>query len=139
MCYLFDVMPTLGKLCGVAAPKDSQGSEFSAVLKDPSKPARPFLMFGYKTVQKALNDGRWKLIRYPHVDRTQLFDLQSDPFEIKDLSALPEHAERIKAMLAKLGTEMKADGDNDPLTAAKIVPAEWKAPSKLPKPGQKGY
>ena len=139
MCYLFDVMPTLGKLCGVTAPKDSQGSEFSAVLKDPSKPARPFLMFGYKSFQKALNDGRWKLIRYPHVDRTQLFDLQADPDETKDLAAQPQYAERIKAMLAKLGTEMKADGDNDPLTAAKIVPAEWKAPTKVPKPGQKGF
>ena len=139
MCYLFDVMPTLGKLCGVTAPKDSQGSEFSAVLKDPSKPARPFLMFGYKSFQKALNDGRWKLIRYPHVDRTQLFDLQADPDETKDLAAQPEHAERIKAMLAKLGTEMKADGDNDPLTAEKIVTAEWKAPTKVPKPGQKGF
>ena len=139
MCYLFDVMPTLGKLCGVTAPKDSQGSEFSAVLKDPSKPARPFLMFGYKSFQKALNDGRWKLIRYPHVDRTQLFDLQADPDETKDLAAQPQYAERIKTMLAKLGTEMKADGDNDPLTAAKIVPAEWKAPTKVPKPGQKGF
>ena len=139
MCYLFDVMPTLGKLCGVAASKDSQGQEFTAVLKDPSQPGRPFLMFGYKSVQKALNDGRWKVIRYPHVDRTQLFDLQSDPFETKDLSALPEHTERIKALLAKLGDEMKADGDNDPLTAAKVLPAEWKVPAKLPKPGQKGF
>ena len=109
------------------------------MLKDPSQPARPFLMFGYKSIQKALNDGRWKLIRYPHVDRTQLFDLQADPYETKDLSALPEHAERIQSMLAKLAAEMKADGDNDPLTAAKILPADWKAPSKVPKPGQKGY
>jgi arylsulfatase A-like enzyme len=93
----------------------------------------------HKSIQKALNDGRWKLIRYPHVDRTQLFDLQADPDETKDLAAQPEYAERIKAMLAKLGTEMKADGDNDPLTAAKIVPAEWKAPTKVPKPGQKGF
>jgi arylsulfatase A-like enzyme len=139
LCYLFDVMPTLGKLCGVTAPKDSQGREFSEVLKDPSKPARPFLMFGYKSIQKALSDGRWKLIRYPHIDRTQLFDLQADPYENKDLSALPEHAGRIKAMLAKLEAEMKADSDNDPLTAAKILPADWKAPSKVPKPGQKGY
>ena len=139
MCYLFDVMPTLGKLCGVATPKDSQGQEFSSVLKDPTRPGRPFLMFGYKSVQKALNDGRWKLIRYPHVDRTQLFDLQSDPFETKDLSSDPAHAERVKAMLAKLAVEMKADGDNDPLTSAKILPVEWKAPTKLPKPGQKGF
>jgi arylsulfatase A-like enzyme len=139
MCYLFDVLPTLGKLCGVATPSGSNGREFTAVLKDPSQPARPFLMFGYKNIQKALSDGRWKLIRYPHVDRTQLFDLQADPYETKDLSALPEHAERIQAMLAKLAAEMKADGDNDPLTAAKILPADWKAPTKLPKPGQKGY
>lgn len=139
MCYLFDVMPTLGKLCGVATPSGSNGREFADVLKDPAQPGRPFLMFGYKSIQKALSDGRWKLIRYPHVDRTQLFDLQADPYETKDLSALPEHAERIKAMLAKLAAEMKADGDNDPLTAAKLLPADWKAPTKLPKPGQKGY
>jgi arylsulfatase A-like enzyme len=139
LCYLFDVLPTLGKLCGVATPPGSNGREFADVLKDPGQPGRPFLMFGYKGIQKALNDGRWKLIRYPHVDRTQLFDLQADPYETKDLSALPEHAERIQSMLAKLAAEMKADGDNDPLTAAKILPADWKAPSKLPKPGQKGY
>ena len=139
MCYLFDVMPTLGKLCGIVTPQGSNGREFSSVLKDPAQPGRPFLMFGYKTIQKALSDGRWKLIRYPHVDRTQLFDLQSDPFETKDLSADPAQAERIKAMLEKLAAEMKADGDNDPLTAAKILPAEWKAPTKLPKPGQKGF
>ena len=136
MCYLFDLMPTLGKLCGVAAPKDSQGVEFSAVLKDPSKPARPFLFFGYKSVQKALNDGRWKMIRYPHIDRTQLFDLQSDPYETKDLSGDQAQTDRIKAMLTKLDATLKADGDNDPLTSAKIVPAEWKAPNKLLQPGQ---
>ncbi len=139
MCYLFDVMPTLGKLCGIATPQGSNGRALVDVLKDPAKPGRSFLMFKYKSVQKALNDGRWKLIRYPHVDRTQLFDLQSDPFETKDLSADPAQTERIKAMLAKLDSEMKADGDNDPLTAAKILPAEWKAPSNLPKPGQKGF
>jgi arylsulfatase A-like enzyme len=139
MCYLFDVMPTLGKLCGIATPQGSNGREFASVLKDPAQPGRPFLMFGYKTIQKALSDGRWKLIRYPHVDRTQLFDLQSDPFETKDLSADPAQVERIKAMLTKLAAEMKADGDNDPLTAAKILPADWKAPTKLPKPGQKGF
>ena len=109
------------------------------MLKDPARPGRPFLMFGYKSVQKALNDGRWKVIRYPHVDRTQLFDLQSDPFETKDLSADPAQADRIKDMLTKLAAEMKVDGDNDPLTAAKIELADWKAPAKLPQPGQKGF
>jgi arylsulfatase A-like enzyme len=139
LCYTFDVMPTLGKLCEVPAPGTSEGREFTAVLADPSRAARTELVFGYKRVQKAITDGRWKLIRYPQVDRTQLFDLQADPFETKDLSARPEHAERVQSMLGKLAAGMKADGDDDPLTAAKILPADWKAPTKLPKPGQKGY
>ncbi len=139
MCSLFDLMPTLGKLCGVATTQGSNGREFTSVLKEPAQPGRPFLMFGYKTIRKVLSDGRWKLIRYPHVDRTQLFDLQSDPFETRDLSADPAQAERIKAMLAKLATEMKADGDNDLLTAVKLQFADCKAPTKLPKPGHKGH
>ncbi len=139
MCYLFDVMPTLGKMCGITAPKSSDGQEFTSVLHDPSKSIRSSLLFGYKTVQKGYTDGRWKLIRYPHVDRTQLFDLQSDPYETKDLSALPEQAERVKAMLAQLAAEMKATDDPDPLTAQTLTPAEWKAPTKVPKPGQKGF
>lgn len=139
LCYLFDVLPTLGKLSGVPSPVSSQGRDFAAVLKDPSQPGRPFLMFGYKSIQKAFTDGRWKLIRYPHIDRTQLFDLQADPYETKDLAGDPTQAERVKAMLGKLAAEMQADGDRDPLTAAKLLPAEWKAPAKLPKPGQKGF
>jgi arylsulfatase A-like enzyme len=96
-------------------------------------------MFGYKSLQKALNDGRWKLIRYPHINRTQLFDLQADPDELNDLSAASEQAERVKHMLAKLGEEMQADGDADPLTAKTIEPSEWVAPKKVPKPGDKGF
>ena len=49
-------------------------------------------MFAYRNVQRAVRDDRWKLIRYPQVDKTQLFDLQNDPDELKDLSADPAHA-----------------------------------------------
>ena len=52
LCYLFDVLPTLGKLCGVSGPNSSEGAEFSAVLRDPTVPARPNLMFAYKSAQR---------------------------------------------------------------------------------------
>src|SRR5207249_11757607 len=42
---LFDVLPTLGKLCGVPAPRTSEGIEFTASLSDPTRPARPQLLF----------------------------------------------------------------------------------------------
>lgn len=134
MCYLFDVLPALGKLCGVAAPPASEGVEFSATLRDPAKPARSRLMFAYKNVQRALRDERWKLIRYPQVDRTQLFDLQSDPHETKNLADNPAHTAKIAELTALLEGEMSRFGDTAPLTVADPKPAQWSPPA----PGAKG-
>ena len=35
MCYLYDVLPTLGKLCGVTNQEKSDAREFTATLRDP--------------------------------------------------------------------------------------------------------
>ena len=48
---------------------------------------RDTLFLSYRNVQRSLRDDRWKVIRYPVINRTQLFDLASDPFEMKDLAA----------------------------------------------------
>ena len=130
MCYLFDVLPTLGKLCGVAGPKTSDGIDFAASLADASKPARSHLMFAYRNVQRAFTDGRWKLIRYPQVDRTQLFDLQADPFEVTNLADEPEHAIKVSELTAALEKEMQQSGDNAALKVANPSPAKWSPPAK---------
>jgi len=128
MCYLFDVIPTLGALSGVAGPKTSEGLDLSATLRNPATPARTSLMFAYQKVQRSLRDERYKLIRYPQVDRTQLFDLVADPAERTDLSARPEHAARITAMTAALAVEMKRVDDPAELTVASPRPAAWSPP-----------
>lgn len=128
MCYLFDVLPTLGKLCQVSGPTTSEGVEFTATLHDPAKPARSRLMFAYKDVQRAVRDGRWKLIRYPQVDKTQLFDLQSDPFETNNLASQPAQAGKIAELTALLEKEMQHDGDTALLSVANPKPAEWSPP-----------
>ena len=138
MCYLFDVIPTLGKRCGVEAPKASEGVDFSPTLLDPAKPARAHLVFGYRAVQRAIRDERWKLIRYPQVDRTQLFDLQADPDEMKNLADQPEQADRVAKLLSALEAEARTFGDTAPLKVATPKPAEWTPPPKrkgeAPKP-----
>ena len=130
MCYLFDVLPTLGKLSGVTGPKTSDGIDFSASLTDSTKPARSQLMFAYRNVQRAFTDGRWKLIRYPQVDRTQLFDLQADPFEVTNLADKPEHAAKVAELTAALEKEMQQSGDNSALKVATPATAEWSPPVK---------
>ncbi|MEO6785716.1 MAG: sulfatase-like hydrolase/transferase, partial [Chthoniobacteraceae bacterium] len=129
MVYLFDVLPTLGKLCGVASPNQSDGFDFSATLADPSKPARDRMLFAYKNVQRGYTDGRWKVIRYPQVDRTQLFDLQSDPHEAVNLADKPDQAARIADLTAAMEKEMKASDDKGELKVANPKPAAWSPPA----------
>ena len=128
MCYLFDVLPTLGKLCDVSGPTTSEGIEFTATVKDPTHAARPQLVLGYKSVQRAIRDDRWKLIRYPHIDNTQFFDLQSDPHEITNLADKPEHAPKVADLMTRLEKDLTAFGDKHPLKVSNPEPAEWTPP-----------
>lgn len=111
MCYLFDVMPTLGAICDVKAPKTSEGRDLTAVLRNPHESGRSTMFFAYRDVQRAVRDERHKLIHYPEINRSQLFDLISDPEELHDLSGKSEHAERIANFTAILRREMSAHGD----------------------------
>ncbi len=135
MCYLFDVLPTLGKLCGVLAPKGSEGLDFSATLHNPARPLRPELLFAYKDVQRAICDERWKLIRYPQMDKTQLFDLQSDPQEATNLAGQPRYTAKVADMLARLHKMQAESGDQSPLSVAHPKPAAWTPPLKVFDPG----
>lgn len=128
LCYLFDVLPTLGKRCDVSAPKTSEGIDLTPSLMDPSKPARPRLMFAYRDIQRALRDDRWKLIRYPQVDKTQLFDLRSDPDEVANLAEKPEYSAKVAELTVLLKKEQIQFGDKAPLRVANPRPAEWSPP-----------
>lgn len=131
MCYLFDVLPTLGALCGVTGPATSEGVDLTPTLRDPARPARPELMFAYRDFQRAVRDDRWKLIRYPQVDRTQLFDLQHDPHEITNLAARPEHAARVTAMTTTLLAQMKRWDDTlTSLTVPNPGSGAWRPPTE---------
>jgi arylsulfatase A-like enzyme len=134
MCYLFDVLPTIGSLCGVKGPATSEGRDLTPVLRSPATPARSSLMFAFRDVQRGFRDERWKLIRYPYIDRTQLFDLENDPAEITNLAAKPENAERVRALMASLLAEMKrVDDPLTSLTASKLEPAAFD-PNRPPPP-----
>jgi arylsulfatase A-like enzyme len=123
MCYLFDVLPTLGSVCHVPAPEGNDGLDLSAVLRDPGHAGRSDLVFAYRDVQRAIRDDRWKLIRYPKVDVTQLFDLFTDPFEPRNLADDPAHAIRVRELTARLASELKRADDKAALTLAHPGPS----------------
>ena len=128
LVYLLDIYPTVCDLVGAAPPKKIDGVSFKPVLTGQSKSARRELFLSYLSVQRAIRNDRWKLIRYPQVNVTQLFDLQSDPDEMHNLGDDPDQRERVQTMLARLAESQPTWGDETPLTVANPKPAKWSPP-----------
>ena len=70
---------------------------------------RDSVFLSFKGVQRAVRDDRWKLIRYPEINHTQLFDLENDPDELKNLAADPGQAKCVPRCLPNFrdGSAMK--------------------------------
>lgn len=105
LCYLLDIYPTLCDLVGLQVPETVEGKSLYPVFEDASAEIRDTLHFAYRGVQRAVKQGRMKLIEYV-VDgkrATQLFDLSVDPLEMNNLAENAAHA----AVLATLRVELK--------------------------------
>ena len=50
----------------------------------------------------AVRDSRYEVIRYPQINHTQLFDLDQDPDELKNLAGESGQAERVQRMMKLL-------------------------------------
>lgn len=129
LVYLLDLYPTLCEAAGLAVPPGLDGRSFRPVLERPARAARPELLLAYRGVQRAWRDERWKLIRYPQINLTQLFDLQADPDERVNLAAEPRHAKRVHQALERLAAMQASLGDILPLSAAVPQPAAWSPPA----------
>lgn len=127
--YLMDLLPTFADLAGAKTPEGVEGKSLVPLMMGKEAKVRDVLYTGYKTCQRAVRDDRWKLIRYPLVNMTQLFDLQADPHELVNLADRPEHAGKVQEMTALLEREMKAYGDAAPLVVANPAPAQWEPPA----------
>src|SRR6185369_7769586 len=109
--YLHDVFPTLGVLAGIHAPEGNEGRDLSRVIMGKEERVREEVFLAFMDTQRAVRDERWKLIRYPKVDVTQLFDLRSDPGETRNLSAERRQQHLVAAMLKQLEAAQRAFAD----------------------------
>ena len=111
LAYLPDLLATAGDLAGVPPPAACEAKSLSGPLRGEAVETRGELLLAYGKVQRALVTRRWKLIRYPEIGREQLFDLASDPDEIRDLAADPGQATRLDALRDRLARAMADAGD----------------------------
>ncbi|MEZ6053066.1 MAG: sulfatase-like hydrolase/transferase [Planctomycetaceae bacterium] len=115
--YLFDIFPSLCQLTGVTPPEGVEGKSLVPIWQGRSHSVRPSIFLAYETFMRAIRTDRWKLIRYPHINRTQLFDLEKDPFELHDLANDHRQAQRVADMFALLEQAQVDYGDTLPLTS----------------------
>ncbi|MBI2302752.1 MAG: sulfatase-like hydrolase/transferase [Armatimonadetes bacterium] len=85
LCGHYDLMPTLCELLGLDPPATCEGVGYANVLRGEQPTVRQTVCAGYRDTMRMARDGRFKLLWYPHLDRTQLFDLAADPEETNDL------------------------------------------------------
>jgi arylsulfatase A-like enzyme len=119
LVYLMDIFPTVCDLAGAKAPAGLDGKSLAPVLAGKADKVRDSLFLAYRDVQRAVRDERWKLIRYPKINRAQLFDLAADPHERKDVAGDPANAKRVEAMTGLMREWQTRLGDDAPLSVAK--------------------
>ena len=128
LVYLMDLFPTFADFGGAKIPAGVEGKSLRPIIEGKATKVRDVLYTGYSNCQRAIRDDRWKLIRYPRVNVTQLFDLQADPHELNNLADKPEHSAKVAEMTGLLEKEMAAFGDTFPLKVGNPQPAAWTPP-----------
>lgn len=92
---LADILPTLVAAAGRRPPADCDGQDLIALARGQLPHPRRYLEAMSNGINHAtgapdylgITDGRWKYCWYPEGVSEQLFDLQADPQELRDLTA----------------------------------------------------
>ena len=110
-CYLRDLYPTVCDLINVPIPKTVEGKSLAPVLRGETDCVRDAVFGHYRDSQRMIRTDRWKLIYYPLLDKTQLFDLRHDPGELNDLAEIPAHESTRDTLRARLDRWRMEEGE----------------------------
>ncbi|HUT12678.1 MAG TPA: sulfatase-like hydrolase/transferase [Thermoguttaceae bacterium] len=105
---LEDIMPTLLALAGTEIPANVDGVDLVPTLRGEEQAIRDWLHFEHapcysqQQAYHALTDGRFKYIWRPADGSEQLFDLENDPHEERDLSKDESHGATLEEWRTRL-------------------------------------
>jgi len=117
MVYLQSAFATTCEMALVEAPETVQFPSLVPLLTGRKQELYDSVYGAYRNFQRMVRTERYKLIRYPHVNEVQLFDLKRDPWETKDLAENPRYAQRVKELDAELHRWMEKTEDKLELDA----------------------
>ncbi len=131
LTYLQDLYPTFCDYAAINTPATVEGKSLKPSLSRSTNFNRESMFFAYKNFQRAARNDRWKIIKY-NVEgkmKTQLFDLDNDPFETINLAEKEDYKEQLDLMEELLAEEMRLNNDKaklgEPNWGVPVLPA-WK-------------
>lgn len=101
LVYSGSIYSTICDLVKLDVPSHIQFSSLEPVLRD-GQDAEQSIFTAYGMKQRAIRNGRYKLISYSDAVNDQLFDLVEDPWELTNLITSPE----LQAVVAGLRTQL---------------------------------
>ncbi|MCA9229842.1 MAG: sulfatase-like hydrolase/transferase [Planctomycetales bacterium] len=116
--YLFDIFPTVCELTQTEVPPGLDGRSLAKIIRGDQQSVRDTVFLAYEDGQRAVHSGDWKLIRYPQVNYSQLFNLREDPDELHNLASEGQHQQKVEEMMALLASEQHAYDDTQQLTSS---------------------
>lgn len=102
--YLQDVMPTTLELAGIEKPEKVYFHSLLNIINGDSENGNysQGIYGAYMNLQRMIRKGNHKLIVYPEIQKTLLFDLETDPYELNDLSEETAYASTLDSLLFDL-------------------------------------
>ena len=136
LVYLYDLFPTLSRLCVIPQPDGVDGKDITPVINGSAETVRTSLFTVYRNTIRAVRTNEWKLIRYPQRDYNQLFNLKQDPLELNNLAYISENQPKVKELMSSLIKWQAETGDTAVLTSKTILPMEYDPSVYKQKPDQ---
>jgi choline-sulfatase len=101
--YLQDIMPSALELAGVEKPGHVQFTSLMPLVKGRVSRSYDAIYGAYIDLQRMVCADGYKMIYYPKIDKTLLYNLKADPLEVHNLADDPANA----GLLKKLRTRLK--------------------------------
>ncbi len=124
LTYLHDLHPTILKLAGINEAPAENTADLAPIWEGKKEAVRDTVFMGFSGNIRSIRDERWKLLVYPRINHTQLFDLQEDPLEIVNLAGRPESEKVASRLKASMQEWQKTLGDKQQLQTDTPKPKE---------------
>ena len=104
----WDIFPTVAEIAGAKTPARLDGQSMARALRGQSQPAHEFMYWEFheRGFQQAVRMGRWKAVRLSKDAPLEIYDLQTDPREERNVAAAqPDVVKKIEDYLRTARTD----------------------------------